>query len=106
MKFVTNNKTHMNLNTGYDNNTSEEIRINKLLYLQTDSKLNWKNHIVYIIPKLISGCFAMRSHTTHKSTYFKICSCCLTPVAYIVLSSGNIQQTGKEYLTSEITSLE
>jgi hypothetical protein len=31
--------------------------------LQIDSNLNWKAHIQYIMPKLSSACFAMRTVT-------------------------------------------
>jgi hypothetical protein len=62
MKFTTNNETRINFNIGYDNKTIEEVLLTtKFLGLQIDSNLNWKKHIEYIIPKLSSACFAMRT---------------------------------------------
>jgi hypothetical protein len=75
-KFFINNKTCFNLNIGYGNQTIGEIETTKFLGLQSDSNLNWKTHIQYIIPELSSACFAMRTVTTIrkletlKSVYF------------------------------------
>jgi hypothetical protein len=46
---------------GYDNNFIEEVEANKFLGLQIDNNLNWKRRIEYIIPKLSSACFTMRT---------------------------------------------
>jgi hypothetical protein len=64
MKFATNNKTYINLNVGYDNKTIGEI-LTTWLDLQIDNwpNLNWRKHIAYIISKLSSSCFAMRTVT-------------------------------------------
>jgi hypothetical protein len=51
MKFCTNNRTCVNLNTGYDDKTIEEGITTKFLGLQIDSNLDWKAHIQYIILK-------------------------------------------------------
>jgi hypothetical protein len=64
MKFCANNKTCVNLNIGYGNKTIREVETTKFLGLQIDNNLNWKTHIQYIIPKLSSTCFAMRTATT------------------------------------------
>jgi hypothetical protein len=61
MKFATSNKTSINFNIGYGNKTIEEILRTKLLGLQIDNNLNWKKHTGYIIPKLTSACFSMRT---------------------------------------------
>jgi hypothetical protein len=45
MKFCTNNKTCVNLNMGFDDETIEEVETTKFLGLQIDSNLNWKTHI-------------------------------------------------------------
>jgi hypothetical protein len=55
--------TCINLNIGYDNKTIEEVGITKFLCLQIDNNLHWKKNIGYIIPKLSSACFAMRTVT-------------------------------------------
>jgi hypothetical protein len=64
MKFCTNNKTCVNLYFGYDDKTIEEVETTNFLGLQTDKNLNWKTHIQYIIPKLSSACFAIRTVTS------------------------------------------
>jgi hypothetical protein len=64
MKFTANNKTSINFNIGYDNETIEEVLTTKFLGLQIDNNLNWKKHIEYIIPKLSLACFAMRTVTS------------------------------------------
>jgi hypothetical protein len=63
MKFYTTIRTYINLNIGYVNRTTEEVEITKFLDPQSDSNLNWKKHIEYIIPKLGLSCFAMRTVT-------------------------------------------
>jgi hypothetical protein len=76
MKFFTSNKTFVNLNIEYDNKTIEEVETAKFLGLQIDNNLNWKTHIQYVIPKLSSACFTMRTVTslmktgTSKLVYF------------------------------------
>jgi hypothetical protein len=45
MKFCTNKKTCVNLNTGYDYKRTEEVETSKFLGLQFDNNLNWKTHI-------------------------------------------------------------
>jgi hypothetical protein len=75
MKFATNNKTSINFNIACDNKTIE-VLTTKFLGLQIDNNLNWKKHIEYIIPKLSSASFAMRTVTpllkvdTLKLVYF------------------------------------
>jgi hypothetical protein len=39
-----------------------------ILGLQIDSNLNWKKHIQFIMPKLSSPCFAMRTVTSLMKT--------------------------------------
>jgi hypothetical protein len=103
MKFCINNKTWVNLNIGYDDKTIEEVETTKFLGLQIDNNLKWKKHIQYIIPKLSSACFAMRTITslmkteTLKLVYF----------AYFhsIMSYGiifwEIRWTAKKYCTSK-----
>jgi hypothetical protein len=61
IKSATKNKTCSSLNIGFDNKLIEEAEANKFLGLQIDNNLNWKKHVEYIIPKLSSACFAMRT---------------------------------------------
>jgi hypothetical protein len=57
----TKNNTCPSLNIGFDNKLIEEAEANKFLGLQIDNNLNWKKHNEYIIPKLSSACFTMRT---------------------------------------------
>jgi hypothetical protein len=78
MKFCTTNKNCVNLSIGYVDKTT------KFLGLQTDNNLNWKTHIQYIIPKLSSACFAMRTITSLMKTNFKISVLCLLPFHHVI----------------------
>jgi hypothetical protein len=62
-KFTINNKTIININTGYGNKTTEEVLTTKFLGLQIDGNFNWKKHTEYIIPKLSSACFIISTIT-------------------------------------------
>jgi hypothetical protein len=53
---------------GFDDKTTEEVETTKFLGLQIDSNLNWKTHIQYVIPKLSSAHFAMRTVTSVMKT--------------------------------------
>jgi hypothetical protein len=68
MKFCTTNKNCVNLSIGYVDKTIKEAETTKFLGLQIDNNLNWKTHIQYIIPKLSSACFAMRTITSLMKT--------------------------------------
>jgi hypothetical protein len=48
----------------FEDKTIEEVETTTFLGLQIDSNFNWKTHIQYIIPKLSSACFAMRTVTS------------------------------------------
>jgi hypothetical protein len=64
MKFCTTFKNCVNLSIGYIDKIIEEVETTKFLGLQVDNNLNWKIHIQYIIPKLSSARFAMRTIIT------------------------------------------
>jgi hypothetical protein len=63
MTFCINNKSRFNLYISYDDKSIEEVEITAFIGLQIDSNLNWKAHIQYMMPKLSSACFAMRTVT-------------------------------------------
>jgi hypothetical protein len=108
IKFATKNKTCPSLNTGFYNKLIEEVEANKFLGLQIDKHLNWRKHIEYIIPKLSSACFAMRTVVplmttdTLKLVYFAY----FHSVLSYGLISGEIQQTVIKYFTSKRKYLE
>jgi hypothetical protein len=67
MRFCTTNKNCVNLSIGYADKITE-VETTKFLGLQVDNNLNWKTRIQYIIPKLSSACFAMRTITSLMKT--------------------------------------
>jgi hypothetical protein len=81
----------------YDNKTIEEVLTTKFLGLQIDNNLNWKKHIEYIIPKLSSAYFAMRTVTpllevdTLKLVYF-VYFHSIMPYGVIIMEKFNRQQ--------------
>jgi hypothetical protein len=76
IKFVTKNSPHYALTIGYKDKFIEEVVNTKFLGIHLDNRLNWKDHIDQIIPKLSVACYAVRQmyHTnnnnTLKSIYF------------------------------------
>jgi hypothetical protein len=67
-KFCTTNKNCVNLSIGYVDKATEEAETTKFFGLQVDNNLNWKTHIQYIIPKLSSACFVIRTITSLMKT--------------------------------------
>jgi hypothetical protein len=70
--------------------TYEEL--NYLAYKLTIT--NWEKHIEYIIPKLSSTCFAMRT-VTPQNRNFKIRLVYFHSIRHMELSFGEIQQAAK-----------
>jgi len=56
MKFISNNSSHSTLHIGYKEKYIEEMVNIKLIGLQINSHLNWKNHIEQMIPMLSGAC--------------------------------------------------
>jgi hypothetical protein len=101
MKFVTNNKESINFNTGYDNKTIEVVLTTKFLGLKIDNNLNWKKHIEYIISKLSSACFSMRTVTpllkvdTLKLVYFAYFH---SIISYGIIFWGNLTDSKRVFI--------
>ena len=76
MKFVTIHQSYCALTISHKDKYIEEVVNLKFLGIQTDSLLNWKNHIDQIIPKLSVACYMVRqmyhicSNDTLRSVYF------------------------------------
>jgi hypothetical protein len=108
MKFCTTNKNCVNLSIGYVDKTNVEVETTKFLGLQVDNNLNWKTHIQYIVPKLSSTCFAMRTITslmkteTLKFVYFAYFH---SIVSHEIIFWGNSTDS-KKYFTSKRRSSE
>jgi hypothetical protein len=98
-----NNKSCVNRNVGYEDKRTEEVETTKFLGLQIDSNLNWITHIKYIIPKLSSARFDMRTVATYENRNFKISLLCLLSFHCHMASffGGEIQWTVKKYFTSK-----
>jgi hypothetical protein len=104
MKFCTTNKNCDNLSRGYVDKTTEEVETTKFLGLRVDNNLNWKTHIQYIIPKLSSARFAVRTITSPMKTetlkfvhfaYFH------SIMPYRIIFWGNSTNSKKKYFTSK-----
>jgi len=75
-KFIMSNSPHCVISIGYKEKYIEDTVNTKLLGLQIDNHLKWKNHIDQVNPTLSGACYAVRS-TFHfskimpfKSSYF------------------------------------
>jgi hypothetical protein len=68
MKGCINNKTCCILSIGYDDKSNEEVQTTVFPGLQIKNNLNWKAHVQYIMPKLSSACFVMRTVTSLMNT--------------------------------------
>jgi hypothetical protein len=81
--------------------TTEEVETTKFLGLQVDNNLNWKTHIQYIIPKLSSACFAMRTigslmkTETLKLVYF---ACVHSIMSYGIIFLGKLNRQHESIL--------
>jgi hypothetical protein len=90
MKFLMNNSPHCALTVGCKDKCIEETVNTKFLGLQLDNRLNWKNHIDQMIPKLSGACYTARSMfhisniDTLKSIYFAY-FCCIIKYGIIFL---------------------
>ena len=60
MKLVTKNSSHSTLHIGYKEKYLKETMNTKILVLQIDNHINWKNYIVELISKLSGACYAIR----------------------------------------------
>jgi hypothetical protein len=49
------------LAVSFGNVVMNEVSVIKFLGIQIDNKLNWKSHVEYILPKLSSAIFVIRS---------------------------------------------
>jgi hypothetical protein len=61
IQFKTKNKPTVNINIVCDNNSITPITDIKFLGIYLQDSINWSCHIDYIIPKLSSTCYVMRS---------------------------------------------
>jgi len=101
MKFITKNSSHSTLHIGYKEKCIEETVNTKLLILQIENHINWRNCIELIIPKLSGTCYADRSmdhisnFNTLKSIYFAYFH---SVMKYGILFWGNSSNSGKIFM--------
>jgi hypothetical protein len=60
-EFITRDSPQYPLNIGYNDKYIGESVNTKFLGLQIGHHLNWKNHIVQLVPKLSGACYEVRS---------------------------------------------
>jgi hypothetical protein len=76
MKFMTKNSSHSTLHIGYKEKYIKETMNIKFLGLEIDNHINWKKHIVKLIPKFSGACYSIRwmghisNINTLKSVYY------------------------------------
>ena len=76
MQFINKSIGNSDIQITIDNKHIATVKETKFLGLIIDNKLSWKGHIDYIIPKLSSACYVMRtvkpyvSQHTLKIIYF------------------------------------
>ena len=64
IEFKTKNKTTCDVRIFCNGNTITALHKIKFLGIYIQDSTNWNHHIDYIIPKLSSACYAMRSIKT------------------------------------------
>jgi hypothetical protein len=76
IQFINKNIGNPDIQIKIENKQIEPVKETKFLGLIIDDKLSWKGHINYMIPKLSSACYVMRtvkphvSHNTLKIIYY------------------------------------
>jgi len=61
IQFKTKNKPTLDINIVCDDNLITDLPNIKFLGIYIHDSINWSCHIEYIIPKLISACYIMKS---------------------------------------------
>ena len=67
IQFNTKNKPTLDINIACDDNLITTVPKIKFLGIYIHDSINWNHHIEYIIPKLSSSCYVMRSITPFMS---------------------------------------
>jgi hypothetical protein len=76
IQFINKSTDNFDIQIKIENKLITTVQETKFLGLIIDNKLSWKGHINYIIPKLSSACYVMRtvkphvSHNTLKIIYY------------------------------------
>ena len=67
LQFINKSIDNSDIQIKIENKLITTVKATKFLGLITDNKLSWKGHINYIIPKLSSACYVMRTVKPHVS---------------------------------------
>ena len=98
MKFITINQPNCALTVSYKDKCVEEVVNLKFLGIQIDNRLNWRNHIDQIIPRLSITCYMVRqmchicNNDTLRSIYFAYFH---SVVSYGIIFWGNSSHSRK-----------
>ena len=98
MNFITKTLSPSILHIGYKEKCVEERVNSKLLSLQIENHINWKNRIEEMIPKLSGACYADRSmvHISYINTLNSIYFAHFHSVMkYGISFGGNSSNSGK-----------
>ena len=67
IQFINKSTDNLDIQIKIENKIIATVQETKFLGLIIDNKLSWKGHINYIIPKLSSACYVMRTVKAHVS---------------------------------------
>jgi hypothetical protein len=68
IEFASKQSSNSSLTVAFGNLLMNEVPVIKFLGIQIDKNLNWKSHMEYILPKLSSAIFVIRSLSYFMST--------------------------------------
>jgi hypothetical protein len=92
IKFTPNTTAHVPLDIYYKDNVIDEVKSTKLLGIDIDNHINWKNHVEQFLPKLSAACFSIRDliHTLKLDILCMIyCAYSHSVLQYGIIFSGN-----------------
>jgi len=104
IKFSSNHSQNNLHQSSPDNNTITEVTNTNFLGLELDNNMNWKKHVIKILPKLSRACYAVRamypfsSLGTLKMIYFAYFH---TRIQYGIIFWGNSSESKKVFLAQK-----
>lgn len=104
IKFCANYSQNNLLQNPPVNNTITEVTNTKFLGLELDNNMNWKKHVLKILPKLSRACYAVRvmypfsSLSTLKMIYYAYFH---TRIQYGIIFWGNSTESKKVFLAQK-----
>ena len=104
IKFHSNHSQNQPHQCDSDNYAIKEVININLLGLELDNHINWKKHVIKILPKLSRACYAVRAMcpiscmTTLKMIYF---ACFRSIINYGIIFGGNSTECKKVFLAQK-----